>query len=159
MVKALQDIVDGHGACYGCGSHNAHGLHLKSYPDPDGTHVVATMSPEAYHCGWPGLVYGGYIAMLADCHCNWTCIYSHYLAEGREPGSLPEITCATGKLDLTYRKPTPMGVPLTLKARVVGPVRHKTRIVCDVIAKGVVTVTVDSIFVRVDAAQLAKSVA
>ncbi|CAK7057064.1 MAG: hypothetical protein DELT_01278 [Desulfovibrio sp.] len=154
-LLSLQETVEPNGACFGCGTTNMRGLRLKSYPDPDGIHVTATITPEEYHCGWPGLVYGGFIAMAADCHCNWTCIYSHYLAEGREPGSLPAINCATGKLELTYRKPTPMGVPLTLKARVAGPVRRQTRILCDVFAEDILTVSVDAIFARVDAVKLA----
>lgn len=54
--------------------------------------------------------------MVADCHCNWAAM-APYKAEGREPGSLPKIDCATGQLTLRYRKPTPMGVPLRLRAR------------------------------------------
>ncbi len=154
-MRSLQEIADPHGVCFGCGTANPHGLRIRSYPDADGVHVVATMTPDPRYCGWPTLVYGGYIAMLVDCHSNWTAIYAHYKAEGREPGSLPQITCATGTLSVTYRKPTPMGVPLLLRARVEGEVGKKTRILCDVIAGNTVTVRADSFFVRVDIDRLA----
>jgi len=54
-----------------------------------------------------------------------------------------------------FLKPTPMGVPLQLKARVEGPVGRKTRVLCEVHAGGVLTALGDSTFVRVDTAQLA----
>jgi acyl-CoA thioesterase FadM len=74
----------------------------------------------------------------------------HYRAEGREPGTLPKLECVTGNLNITYRKPTPLGVELTLRARVEGDVGRKTRVLCEVWAGDVLTVTADSIFVRVN---------
>ena len=158
MKLSLQEIVDPNGTCFGCGMGNAHGLHLQSYPDNDGIHVVATIQPEEWHCGWPGLVYGGYIAMVTDCHSNWTAMHAHYIAEGRDVGSLPKINCATGKLDLHYHKPTPMGVPLVLRARVDGAVGRATRILCHVFADDILTVSAASIFVRVNIETLARQV-
>lgn len=96
--------------CYGCGTSHPSGLHLKSHWAEDGSHVLCRHEPDATFTGWPGLVYGGLLAMLVDCHSNWTAMAWHYRAEDREPGSLPRIDCVTGKLSLTYLKPTPMGV-------------------------------------------------
>ncbi len=73
----------------------------------------------------------------------------------REPGTEPRIDCVTGSLGVKFLKPTPMGVPLTLKARVEGEVGRKTRVVCEVYAGDVLTALGDSTFVRVDTAQLA----
>ncbi|MCY1181602.1 hypothetical protein D9M73_221150 [compost metagenome] len=92
--------------------------------------------------------------MLVDCHSNWAAMAYHYRAEGREPGSLPRIDCVTGQLNLTYLKPTPMGVELLLKARVEGEVGRKSRVICEVWADDVLTVTADSVFVRVDTEKL-----
>lgn len=69
----------------------------------------------------------------------------------------PEPLCAfafrwrgvTGHLGLSYLKPTPMGVELLLKARVEGELGRKTRVICEVWAGDVLTVTADSVFVRV----------
>ncbi len=156
MDIPLQDLVEPHGVCFGCGAASAKGLRLKSRPDPDGVHVVAHMTPQEHFCGWPGLVYGGYLAMLCDCHSNWTSIYCHYQAEGRAPGTLPRISCVTGRLTMHYKKPTPMGVPLLLKGRADGPVGRKTRIICEVYAEDELTVLAESVFVRVDPAELAR---
>lgn len=154
---ALQDLAAPDGVCYGCGSAHPRGLHIKSYWDADGVHVVGTHLPgEDFH-GWPGLVYGGLIAMLVDCHSNWTAMAYHYRAEGREPDRKPRIDCVTGSLGVKYLKPTPMGVPLQLRARVEGEVGRKTRVLCEVRAGEVLTAVGDSIFVRVDTGQLAAS--
>ena len=93
--------------------------------------------------------------MLVDCHSNWTAMAHHYRAEGRDAGSAPRIDCVTGKLSLSYLKPTPMGVELTLKAHVEGEAARKTRVICEIWAGDELTVTADSIFVRVDASKLA----
>lgn len=151
---SLQDAAAPEGVCYGCGPSNSHGLHIKSHWHEDGVHVMAEHLPDAKYSGWPELVYGGLIAMLVDCHSNWTAMAYHYRAEGREVGSLPRIDCVTGNLGIKFIKPTPMGVTLTLRANVEGEVGRKSRIICEVYAGDVLTAIGDSVFVRVDTAQL-----
>jgi predicted thioesterase len=81
----------------------------------------------------------------------------HYRAENREPDTQPRIDCVTGSLGIKYIKPTPMGVPLTLKARVDGEVGRKTRVLCEVYAGETLTAIGDSVFVRVDVGHLAQT--
>jgi len=152
--QPLQDLAAPDGICFGCGSAHPSGLHIKSYWDADGVHVVCRHTPGPEYTGWPGLVYGGLLAMLVDCHSNWTAMACHYRVEGREPGTLPALECVTGSLSVKYLKPTPMGVELTLKARVEGEVGRKTRVLCEVWAGDVMTATGDSVFVRVDTQKL-----
>jgi len=151
----LQDLAAPDGICFGCGSKNAHGLQIKSHWDNDEVHVVMTYTPDERYVGWPSLVYGGIISCLIDCHSNWTAMANHYRAENREPGTLPRIDCVTGSLCIKYIKPTPLGVPLTLKARVEGQVKRASRVLCEVYAGELLTVTSDSLFVRVDVGHLA----
>ncbi|WP_415756983.1 PaaI family thioesterase [Pseudomonas sp. LT1P18] len=155
LETSLQDTAAPEGVCYGCGSSNPHGLHIKSVWHEDGVHVMAEHVPDDKYCGWPDLVYGGLIAMLVDCHSNWTAMAYHYRTEHREVGSLPRINCVTGNLGIKFIKPTPMGVPLTLRAKVEGEVGRKTRVICEVYAGDVLTAIGDSVFVRVDTEQLA----
>ena len=152
---SLQDSAAPEGVCFGCGTSNVHGLHVKSFWHEDGVHVIAEHLPDAKYCGWPDLVYGGLIAMLVDCHSNWTAMAFHYRAQQREVDSLPRINCVTGNLGIKFIKLTPMGVPLTLRARVEGEVGRKSRVICEVYAGDVLTAVGDSIFVRVDTAELA----
>ncbi len=156
MKQALQDVVDSHGVCFGCGPSNPDGIQIKSYWDDENKNVIATVIPKDCFTGWPGLVYGGFLAMIIDCHSNWTVMAHHYRAEGREPGSLPKIDCVTGQLGIKYLKPTPMGVPLHLTGYIEGEVGRKTRVICEIRADDVLTVVADSIFVRVDTGNLAK---
>jgi hypothetical protein len=154
---ALQDLAAPDGVCFGCGSKNANGLRIKSFWDTDNIHVVMTHIPDTCYVGWPSLVYGGLISCLIDCHSNWTVMANHYRAEGREAGTQPRIDCVTESLSVKYIKPTPMGVPLTLKARVEGEVGRKTRVLCEMYAGDILTALGDSIFFRVDIGHLAKT--
>lgn len=154
---ALQDLAAPDGICFGCGSKNVHGLQIKSYWDNDNVQVITTHMPDERYTGWPSLVYGGLLCCLIDCHSNWTAIANHYRHEKREMESLPRIDCVTGSLGIKYIKPTPMGLLLTLKARIIGNVERKTRVQCEVYAGDILTVLSDSVFVRVDAGHLAKT--
>lgn len=154
---SLQELAAPDGVCFGCGQKNAAGLQIKSYWDADNVHVIMTHTPDERYIGWPQLVYGGLLACLIDCHSNWTAMAYHYRAESREPNVLPRIDCVTGSLGVKYIKPTPMGVPLILKAHVEGEVSRKTRVICEIYAKDKLTVVGDSIFVRVDVGHLAKT--
>lgn len=156
-TSALQDIAAPDGICFGCGPKNVNGLQIKSYWDADNIHVVMTHIPDAHHVGWPSLVYGGLVSCLIDCHSNWTAMANHYRAEGREAGTLPRIDCVTGSLGVKYIKLTPMGVPLTLRARVEGEVGRKTCVRCEVYARDVLTALGNSVFVRVDVGHLEKT--
>lgn len=152
---AIQDLAAPDGVCYGCGSVHPTGLRIKSFWDEDGVHLVCRHRPAPEFTGWPGLAYGGLLAMLVDCHSNWTAMGAHYRAEGREPGSLPAITCVTGSLGLTFLKPTPIDAELRLRARIEGEVGRRTRVLCEVWAGDVLTAAGDSVFVRVDPDRLA----
>ncbi len=157
VVLALQDLAAPEGVCFGCGPKSVHGLRIKSYWHADNTHVVTTYAPDSRYVGHPSLVYGGLISCLVDCHSNWTVIANHYRCEGREDGTFPRIDCVTGTLSVKYIKPTPMGVPLMLKARVEGEIKRATRVLCEVYAGNTLTALGDSVFVKVDIGHLAKT--
>ncbi|MFN2104335.1 MAG: PaaI family thioesterase [Candidatus Promineifilaceae bacterium] len=117
MEKAIQDYYpEDVSYCYGCGSLNDHGLHIKSYWD--GEVSTARFVPQPYHIAIPGYVYGGLIASLIDCHCVGTAAAALYQEEGRDQGSEPAIRCLTASLHVDYLKPTPLGVELEIRAKV-----------------------------------------
>jgi len=154
---ALQDLAAPDGVCFGCGSANGHGLQIKSYWHEDKQQVVCHYTPSSRYVGWPELVYGGLLACLVDCHSNWTAMAHHYAAENREASTLPRIDCVTAELSIKYIAPTPMGVPLTLLAKIDGPLQRKTSVICDVYAGDVLTAVSQSRFARVDIGHLAKT--
>ena len=115
--QAFQDYYpDNLSHCYGCGRLNEHGLQIKSYWD--GEESVCTFAPRPYHIAIPGYVYGGLIASLIDCHCTGTASAAAYRAAGREMGTEPPFRFVTGSLHVEYLRPTPLGVPLEVRARV-----------------------------------------
>lgn len=133
--------------CYGCGKHNADGLHIKTFWD--GEIGRSTFTPRPEHTAFPGFVYGGLIASLIDCHSIGTAIAAAYDAAGRAPGTDPEITCVTGNLNVSYLKPTPMGVELVLEARIKEMGERKIVVTCSVYAQDVETVHAETVAVRV----------
>jgi hypothetical protein len=152
---ALQDLCLPDGTCYGCGSANPDGLHLKSYWSDDGRFVVATFEPQPkFSSGFKGATYGGLIASLIDCHSNWTAMAFGYKAEGRAPGTLPLITSVTASLGVKYLKPTPLDQTIHLRAWVEGEVGRKTRVICELGTADTVTATGDSVFARVSPSQM-----
>lgn len=138
MQKAFQDCYpDDLAWCYGCGRLNAHGHQLKSYWD--GEETVAVFHPKPYHIAIPGYVYGGLIASLIDCHATGTAAAAAHRAAGREMGSAPELRFVTASLHVDYIRPTPLGVPLEVRARVKAMEGRKVVVSVSVSAGGEVT--------------------
>jgi acyl-coenzyme A thioesterase PaaI-like protein len=116
-INAVQDFYpDDVAKCYGCGKLNEHGHQLKSFWDGDKT--VAKFLPKDYHTAIPGYVYGGLIASLIDCHGTGTAALAAYRAENRDYDTLPAFRFVTASLQVDYLRPTPLGVELELRGKV-----------------------------------------
>jgi len=115
--RSFQDFYpDDVAHCYGCGTLNEHGHHIKSYWDGDET--VCVFEPEPCHTAVPGYVYGGLIASLIDCHGTGSAAAAGYRAEARELGSDPPLRYVTASLKIDYLAPTPLGPPIELRGRI-----------------------------------------
>lgn len=137
-IKSFQDYYpESLSHCYGCGRNNDHGLHVSSFWD--GEESIATFQPKEYHLAFPGYVYGGLIASLIDCHCVGTAAAGAYREEGREMGSLPAFRYVTGSLQVDYLKPTPLGPPIEIRARIAEIKGRKTIVLATVSVLGIVT--------------------
>ena len=101
--------------------------------------TVAHYIPKSYHIAIPGYVYGGLIASLIDCHGNGTAALASYRAEKREPGTEPPFRFVTASLQVDYLKPTPLGVELKLRGKVLELKGRKVISEIIVSADGVVT--------------------
>ena len=112
---AVQDSYpDDVAVCYGCGRLNDDGLHIRTLWD--GAEGTATFTPKPFHTAITGIVYGGLLASLIDCHAVGTAAAARYAADGREIGSDPVLRYVTGTLQVSFRGPTPLGEPLRLRA-------------------------------------------
>ncbi|RPI65008.1 MAG: PaaI family thioesterase [Ignavibacteriales bacterium] len=117
-LKPIQDYYpDDVAHCYGCGRLNEHGHQIKSFWEGDET--VSHYMPKDYHTAIPGYVYGGLIASLVDCHGTGTAALAAYRAESREHDSLPALRFVTASLQVDYLKPTPLGVELELRGKII----------------------------------------
>jgi uncharacterized protein (TIGR00369 family) len=133
--KAFQDYYpDDLSYCYGCGRLNELGLQIKSYWD--GEETVATFLPKEYHIAIPGYVYGGLIASLIDCHGTGTAAAAAYRAQGRDMGSDPALRFVTASLHVDYLRPTPLGVPLEVRGKIVEVKGRKVTVSATLSAEG-----------------------
>lgn len=145
---ALQDLYpDGFAHCFGCGRDNEHGHRLKTHwIDGEG---VARFTPRPEHLSVPGFVYGGLLASLVDCHSMAVAAADRLIRDGKRPGVDETPRFVTGRLEVDYRKPTPIGVELEIRGRVVEAGERKAVVESTVSADGVVTVTGRTVAVRV----------
>ncbi len=133
--------------CYGCGRLNERGYKIKTVWDGDET--VTKFTPQPYHTSIPGYVYGGLLASLIDCHGTGTAALAGYRAENREPGSDPPLRFVTASLKVDYLKPTPLGVQLEVRGKVLEIKGRKVVVAASLSAGGVVCVRGEVIAVQV----------
>jgi acyl-coenzyme A thioesterase PaaI-like protein len=148
-ATAFQDqYLPARADCWGCGRNNPDGLYIKSYWDGD--EAVANFSPQPQHTGHKGVVNGGIIATLMDCHCIGLAMAQGHRAENRAIGSVPLITYVTGSLKVDYLKPTPLtSNPLELRARIVRVEGRKTWMTVSLLADGVETARGEVLGIRI----------
>ena len=140
---SLQERYSPEGICFGCGPANEKGLHIRSFPEGD--EVVAEWQAEPHHQAFPGMMNGGIIGALLDCHSNWAAAY-HLMK--RSGADAPPCT-VTAEFHVKLLRPTPSDVPLTLKARVVDSTEDRATVEAELIANGKVCDTCRGVFVAV----------
>jgi len=102
-VQGVQERYAPSSICFGCGPTNADGLRISSDEGSDGS-LVARFTPETHHHAFPGVVSGGILATLLDCHANWTAAMALKRA-GKLAQPPPTVTA---EITVKMRKPTPM---------------------------------------------------
>ena len=110
---SLQERYAPGNACFGCGPANPQGLHVRSFVEGD--ECVAEWTPQPHHEAFPGILNGGIIGALLDCHANWTAA-AHLMAKR---GVKTPPCCVTADYAVKFLHPTPSGAPVKLRARVV----------------------------------------
>ena len=146
--RAFQDYYQDHFShCYGCGRLNEHGLHIKSFWD--GEEAICIFNPKPYHTAIPGYVYGGLIASIIDCHCTGTAAAATYRAESRSMDTEPPVRFLTASLHVDYLRPTPLGVPLEIRAKVKEIKRRKVVVAALLSAQGKVCARAEVVAVHV----------
>lgn len=143
MTDSLQDQYAPNNRCFGCGPANEKGLRIKSFPRGD--QVVAEFVPEEHHQAFGGILNGGIIGALLDCHSNWTAAHALMQARG-EP--TPPCT-VTAEFHVKLRAPTPLGPTVRLVAKPVSIEGDKVVVEASLETDGKTTATCRGVFVAV----------
>jgi len=141
--KSLQDTYAPTTVCFGCGPANPRGLHVKSFPR--GEEVVCEFTPEKHHEAFEGVLNGGIVGALFDCHCNWTAAWHLMRAAG---ATTPPFT-VTSEYHVVLKRPTPATGSVHLSARVVEASGNRATVEAAMEAGGKVTATCRGTFVAV----------
>lgn len=143
MDQSLQERYAPGSICYGCGPANPEGLHVRSRVEGDA--VVCDWTPLSHHEAFPGMVNGGIIGSILDCHCNWAAAWHLMQRAGLDH---PPCT-VTATYTIEMRRPTPSGGPLHLVARVVEATDDRCIVEGTLEAGGRITATCRGVFVAV----------
>lgn len=143
MSTNLQDRYAPRNRCFGCGPANDKGLRIKSVVQGD--ELICDWTPERHHEAFTGMLNGGIIGALLDCHSNWTAAWHLMQKQG---ASEPPST-VTAEFHVKMRKPTPSTRPVRLTARVVESHETRATIEATLASDGVVTATCRGVFVAV----------
>lgn len=142
-IISLQKKFAPFSQCFGCGPANADGLRLSSVVDGD--QVIAHWRPREHHQAFPGMLNGGIIGTLLDCHSNWTAAW-HLM---RQRGAERPACTVTAEYAIKLLRPTPLDLPLDLVARVVSHEERRVTVEAILTAAGEARATCRGIFVEV----------
>jgi len=127
-TKSVQDQYAEKSICFGCGPANKNGLQIKSYRSDHGLDLWFETKPE--HQAFPGVINGGIIGSLFDCHGNWAAAVA--LLDTGDYKSIPSTVTASYSVELI--RPTPFGVPLYIQATIKSQFTDKAEVEMDLYA-------------------------
>ncbi len=142
-MKSVQETYAPNSRCYGCGPANEKGLRIRSFESGD--ELICDWTPEPHHLAFEGIVNGGIIGSLLDCHSNWTA--ARYFMRNGGARELPPTV--TSDFHVTLKRPTPMETTLHLRAHVVESSQDRAVVDATLEANGKITATCRGTFVAV----------
>lgn len=143
MKLSDQDRYGPQGICFGCGPANPKGLQIKSnWEDED---YVLRYTPASHHQAFSGVINGGIIGSLFDCHMNWCAATTLFQQNPNE--DFPSTV--TSEFSVKLRRPTPSGKELLIKARAVAVKGNLVTVEAEMYVEDKVTSTCTAIFAAV----------
>ena len=140
---SLQERYAAKSICFGCGPANPQGLRIRSFVS--NSEVIADWTPEKYHEAFPGVLNGGIVGALLDCHSNWTAAW-HLMNQNHSDS--PPCT-VTAEYSIKLLRPTPTQEPLRLIAKVVESKEDRAIVEATLMSAGKITATCRGTFVAV----------
>ena len=141
--KSLQETYAPGNVCFGCGPSNPKGLRIRSFVR--GEEVVCDWRAEPHHEAYEGMMNGGIIGALLDCHSNWTAAW-HLM---RRAGADAPPCTVTADYAVKFRRPTPVNEPVQLVAKVVESTDDRAVVEARLLSGGEVCATCRGTFVAV----------
>jgi len=141
--KSLQETYAPQNTCFGCGPANEKGLHIRSFVS--GNEVVAEWTPESHHEAFPGVLNGGIIGALLDCHSNWAAAWHLMQKAGADH---PPCT-VTADYAIKLLRPTPTNGAVRLVAGIAESQEDRAIVEAKLIANEKVCATCRGTFVAV----------
>lgn len=140
---SVQEKYAPNSICFGCGPANQSGLKIRSFEIENG--LKMTFETKEEHQAFPGMINGGIIGSLLDCHGNWAAAIALMDAAGLEE---PPCT-VTATYSISLRRPTPAGVELHVLAEVEDLQEDRASIKMTLTAEGKICATGKGLFVAV----------
>jgi acyl-coenzyme A thioesterase PaaI-like protein len=141
--KSIQETYAPNLICFGCGPANDKGLHVRSFPVNGET--IAEWQPRPEYEAFKGMLSGGIIGTLLDCHCNWAAAW-HLMKQSGADRPPPTVTA---EYSIKLVRPTPTDRPVKLVARVVDSTEDRVVVDGELIAHEKITATCRGTFVAV----------
>ncbi len=136
---AIQDYYeDEFSVCYGCGRLNKEGHQLKTFLF--GNETISKHTPDKNKTAIDGIVYGGLLASLIDCHGTGSASIFYAKENGITLKQYNAPRFVTGNLNVSYLKPTPLHKELTIKGTLKEIKGRKVVVSIAVFCEGVQTV-------------------
>ena len=129
--------------CFGCGPANEDGLRSRSFRSESGLEME--FSPKAEHQAFPGMINGGIIGTLLDCHGNWTAAMAlmDRLGETEPPCTV------TASYSIKLRRPTTYGATLRISSEIEEIGEGRAKVLRSLRAGDEVCATGEGLFVAV----------
>ena len=102
-------------------------------------------NPEEHHQAFPGMVNGGILGALLDCHGNWTAAVALMENEG---STTPPCT-VTASYSVSLRRPTPNDKVLKITSEIVELGTDRAKVKMSLVCEGKICVTGEGLFVAV----------
>lgn len=141
---SLQEEYAPKSICFGCGPANPQGLHVRTFWN--GEFFVARWQPAPHHQAFPGVLNGGIVGALLDCHSNWGA--SVYLMK-QDTLAAPPCT-VTAEFSVKLMRPCPVNAALDLKAGVLERSGNKVTVDAALSSGGKTMATCRGVFVAVN---------
>ena len=140
---SVQEEYAPNSICFGCGPANKNGLKIQSYRIDNGLRME--FEPNDFHQAFPGMINGGIIGTILDCHGNWTAAIALMDLNGNEQ---PPCT-VTASYSVKLTRPTPSNTKLLVTSQVNQIDGNRVSVNLMLEANGKICATGEGLFVAV----------